>query len=98
MKTQRIIAAENIRVDSADVEMGDVLGTLQSTHNLHTLSMMIRQGQAYVEGDEPENKNEVVDLTLMTTAQLRIFAAKEKIDLGDANRKTEIIKAIQAAR
>lgn len=101
MKKFQIIAAMNIRVDASDVTDGDVLAEFNSDFNLHQLAQMIRQGQASLvavdaeNSDNEEDPNKPIDLYAMTVKQLREFAASRSIDLGAANKKDEIIAAIQ---
>lgn len=47
--------------------------------------------------NDGEVQAEQVDLSAMTVAQLRDFAAASSVDLGGARAKDEIIAAIQAA-
>lgn len=101
MKKFQIIAAMNIRVDASDVTDGDVLAEFNSDHNLHQLAQMIRMGQAKLatvdaaDGGNVDDANKPIDLYAMTVKQLREFAASRSIDLGVANKKDEIIAAIQ---
>lgn len=48
-----------------------------------------------IESEEP--RQEVIDLTKLTVAELRDFAAKNDIDLGEATKKADLIAAIAAA-
>lgn len=69
------------------------------TDDLHLLEWFKSRGYT-VEHTEPEKGENQDDIPIekMTVAQLKEYAAKHEIDLGEATKKEDVLKVIQDAQ
>lgn len=79
---------------------GALVGVATIPRNHPSLAWFERRPQFSVEwGDEPPPPPPVpaatVDLSGLTVAELRAYAAENDVDLGGATRKADILKALQ---